>query len=183
MHIIKNIINADSDYTLDQSEPVNRCICKGRIFTADEDLNGIVSADIINAIAAGDVTVIDYVAPTLDECKSAKKLMIDIKTSILIKSGFPHDGCYFSMSDAAQRNWCALAAAKANGLIAYPFAISTADESSYTVADATALTMFLISYLTYQTNPQSPLASGRTLKALVESCETIAEVNAIEDNR
>jgi hypothetical protein len=136
-------------------------------------------------VAAGNAMpeIVPYPVPTLVGAKAAKIAAIDAKTAALITAGFVFGGENFSMSDAAQRNWIGLAAAKANGMLSFPIAVSTVSEGAFTIADATAFAGFLAAYLTYQVNPAAPLASGRALKALVNAAESVEAVNAIEDNR
>lgn len=183
MQITKRIINADNQFTLEITDPYFKQVCNNRIFSTTDNLSELVSKSIMAAINAGNVTVVPFVAQTLEEAKEEKILAIDSKTSELIKTGFTFDENNFSMSDAAQRNWCALAAAKANGLLAYPFNISTVDEGYYTIVDGSALAMFLVAYFTYQTDSTKPLTTGRILKAEVEACTTVEEVAAVVDNR
>jgi len=128
-------------------------------------------------------SVVSYAGPTLATVKAAKISAIDARTTALIKSGFAFDGNNFSMSEAAQRNWIGLAAANANGMLSFPTGVSTVDEDTYAITDPVAFSGFLVAYLTYQVHPSAPLASGRALKALVNACESAAEVDAIGDTR
>lgn len=127
--------------------------------------------------------VVPYPQPTLSEVKAAKIATIDAKTSRLIRSGFAYDGEHFSMSENAQTNWVGLAAANANGMLSFPFPVSTADEGVYVLESEFDFLAFMGACLTYQVDPSAPLASGRALKAQVNACETIAEVDAIVDAR
>ena len=182
MIYIKRYIS-ESTFTFQEKESPRRMICNGQIFSDEDNLEDYVKHKIASEINAGNIEIIPFVPDTLDEIKAGKIAAIDLKTSDLIKAGFEYDGSNFSMSDAAQRNWCAMAAAKANGLISYPLTLTTVDEGYHQIADATALTLFLVAYLTYQTDSTKPLAAGRILKSQVNACETVEAVNAIEDNR
>lgn len=124
-----------------------------------------------------------YDGLTLEEAKSKRIREVDSKTETLIESGFTYDGSSFSMSTNAQRNWSALGAANANGLLTFPLPISTVDEGSYSVADEPSLLAFLGAYLTYQTDPAQPLGAGRVIKTEIQACTTVAEVKAVQDNR
>lgn len=119
----------------------------------------------------------------LEEVKVKKIAEIDARTSELIKQGFFYNGYHFSMSEAAQRNWVGIAAAKANGLLQFPLTISTRDEGAYTISDAQECTYFLLAFMLYQVDPNQPLAQGRALKAQVKACTTVREVMSIVDPR
>lgn len=108
---------------------------------------------------------------------------IDARTAELIKRGFTFSGKQFSMSDAAQRNWIALSSGLANGLLPFPMAISTIDESSHVLVSADELKMFLGAYLLYQADPAQPLGAGRVLKERATSASTFEELDAIVDDR
>jgi hypothetical protein len=139
-------------------------------------------ASVQKAIADG-ATVEPFPTPTLADLKVVKIRAIDAKTATLIKSGFTYDGNLFSMSEKAQLNWAALAAAKANGILSYPMTVSTSTEGSYVIQDTNELSSFLLAYFMYQVDPNAPLAQGRVLKASVNACITGEELNAIIDNR
>ncbi len=119
----------------------------------------------------------------LDLAKAEKVAAIDSRTSELIKRGFEYAEKRFSMSDAAQRNWTALAAGLANDMISFPMPVSTVDEASHMLKSANELKAFLGAYLMYQANPDEPLGSGRALKELVAAAEAVGEVEAIVDDR
>ena len=119
----------------------------------------------------------------LSEAKRKKIDQIDERTSTLIMQGFTYNNKHFSMSDAAQRNWVGLAAAKANGLIQFPLVVSTVDEDHYTLTSATDCMMFLVAFLTYQADPNQPLGLGRNLKAQITAASSVDEVNGIVDPR
>lgn len=119
----------------------------------------------------------------LDIAKREKIAKIDARTSELIKTGFYYDGNHFSMSEAAQRNWIGLAAAKANGLLQFPLPVSTVNETVYTIQNSDSCTAFISAFLMYQVDPTKPLAQGRVLKAQVNNCTTIEQLNAIVDTR
>lgn len=119
----------------------------------------------------------------LAAAKAGKVAAIDARTTELISQGFTFANKQFSMSEAAQRNWIALSSGLANGLLPFPMAVSTIDESSHVLASGNELKAFLGAYLTYQADPSQPLGAGRNLKELVNACSTIEEVEAIVDDR
>ncbi len=121
--------------------------------------------------------------PTLDEAKQAKIAAIDRRTAEFIKRGFAFADKQFSMSEAAQRNWIALSSGMANGLLPFPMAVSTIDESSHVLTSPDELKAFLGAYLLYQADPIQPLGAGRALKERVTAAKTVEEVEAIVDAR
>lgn len=125
----------------------------------------------------------DYETSPLQQAKAAKIAKIDTKTTELIKHGFEYAEKRFSMSDAAQRNWAALAAGLANDMLSFPMPISTVDEATHILTSANDMKVFLGEYLRYQANPNEPLGSGRALKEYLAAAESIEEVEAIVDDR
>lgn len=124
-----------------------------------------------------------YYPQDLEDAKRNKIAAIDSRTQELIQAGFSWGGNNFSMSDAAQRNWIGLGVMKANGLIQYPIPVGKVDEGMVLITTEQELISFLISFAQYQMDPNGPLGSGRALKALVEACMSVEEVNAIVDER
>lgn len=120
---------------------------------------------------------------TLEEIKEIRIRKVDERTKQLIESGFTYNGNQFSMSDAAQKNWIALATLGLKGWVAYPYEISTKDENKVSLANSTELDAFLMAYATYQTDPSQPLGTGRVLKEQISSATTKAELDLIVDNR
>lgn len=117
------------------------------------------------------------------EAKEARIAEIDAKTTALIRLGFEFDGQRFSMSEAAQKNWNAVGTALALGMMQFPYPISTVTEGSYILQSETALRQFLGTYMLYQADPSQPLGSGRALKERVSAAATLAELEAIIDDR
>jgi len=124
-----------------------------------------------------------YYPPNLEDAKRNKIAAIDSRTQELIQAGFSWGGNNFSMSDAAQRNWIGLGVMKANGLIQYPIPVGKVDEGMVLITTEQELISFLVSFAQYQMDPNGPLGSGRALKALVEACVSVEEINAIVDER
>lgn len=110
--------------------------------------------------------------------KDQKNDAIDSKTAELISSGFTYDSTVFSLSNEAQKNWIGLDLAK--GDMTYPVKISTKSDVEYSLVDATAVHNF---YLTGVAAKQGHLDSGRALKIQVNDATTVAEVDAVVDNR
>ena len=140
----------------------------------------------ILADALPTATVIEYVPPTppsFESLKQQKIQQIDSRTSELIKSGFEFDGHNFSMSEPAQRNWTGLGTARSNNLVQFPLPISTIGEDIYNIQDDSTLLQFIITYMTYMTDPNQPLGAGRILRAQVSNSTTQEELDAVVDDR
>jgi len=138
--------------------------------------------DTLTATIAAHKAVEDW-PYTLTEAKIQKIADIDSRTTELIMGGFPFGESNFSMSEPAQRNWIGLLSAYNAGMISFPFTISTVEEGMYQLADATVLMQFMGAFMLYQVDPNQPLGSGRVLKAQVNACTTVAQVEAIVDPR
>lgn len=137
----------------------------------------------LQAAITGGATVTPFPSQTLAGAKAEKIDAIDRRTRELIEAGFTYDGSSFSMSEIAQRNWAALAAAHGLDMLTFPMTISTVDEGSYELSDAAACLAFLGAYMTYQTDSSQPLGAGRVLKAQVNAAATVEAVEDIEDTR
>ncbi len=104
---------------------------------------------------------------------------IDIKTGILIREGFAYGNKTFSLSENAQNNLLGTVIKK--DALTYPLDWSTKDDSEvYQIADATEMDTFFMSALGTKKAYQD---SGTALKVSVQACTTIAELEAIVDNR
>lgn len=112
----------------------------------------------------------------LADAKRDRNRAIDARSRELIAQGFTFDGHQFSLSDHAQRNWMDLIV---NGLVTDPQPISTITDDVYMLASEDLAAI----YAAGRTQVVTVLGSGQQLKAAVNACETVAEVNAIEDNR
>lgn len=110
--------------------------------------------------------------------KKNKNLSIDAKTKELIESGITYNNVLFSSSETAQNNWLAMDQLRDD--LTYPFGVTTFDDSEYTFQDAGELhTFVLVGFATIEPH----YSSGRSLKIQVNGASSIAEVDAIEDNR
>ena len=126
--------------------------------------------------------VIDTEA-ALAHATAAAVAAIDARTQELIAGGFEYAGARFSMSEAAQRNWIALASGLANAMLPFPLTVSILGETSHVLQSANELKALLAAYLAYQADPSQPLAAGRALKERVTAAATVAEVEAVVDDR
>jgi hypothetical protein len=136
-----------------------------------------------NSVVEMDQTEKDAVdAVNIPSIKEQKLSQIDARTAELIDSGFDFDGHTFSLSLAAQQNWTGLQVAVAQGYLpeaAFPFEIATLDNKAYELAWADAPSFFQGVLGAISTR----LAEGRALKKQVNDATTLAEVEAVVDNR
>lgn len=122
--------------------------------------------------------------PTLNALRQRKKESINDTTRKLITKGVEYpsgSGRFFSMSDAAQRNWTDLDRNADDPDITYPLFVSAADDSVlHMLADADEVRAL------YRENALRRLqvyGGGVALKAACDAAKTIAELDAIHDDR
>lgn len=119
---------------------------------------------------------------SLVEAKQFKKTAIDANTNrIRDRDGLAYADQRFAMNEGAMVKWAGLLAAK--DILPFPMTILTIDDKPFVLADQAALMQFVAAVLGYETFPDSPLATGRTLRARVEAAQTVEEVDAIIDER
>lgn len=148
------------------------------------DSDGNLDIDMVNTLTSAEETTLNNTVtnhdPSLSIAKSDKILAIDNKTQTLISAGFSYGGQIFSLSEKAQINWIGLKQSSDAGLITFPYDVTTKDDVIYSIADSTALTDF---YTQGLGTVSYHLTSGRNLKDSVKAATTVAEVDAIIDNR
>jgi len=154
------------------------------IFLDSDDLSDFFNATVLNSINTASVTTHEYVAPTFVENKAAKIAAIDTHTAeLIVVHPFQYDSVSFSMSEHAQSNWIGLGMAHNMGLVSFPYTISALDETSYVLEGAADLVAFIGTAMVYQSSPDEPLASGRTLRAAAAAATDQAELDAVVDDR
>lgn len=137
-------------------------------------------------ISAGNETTVDGVLAahdhTLDMSKAAKKDAINSKTRSLISQGFEYpaaSGTFYSLSRNAQ-----MSINTANGNrsdLNYPVKWDSKDDmSDISFANASALHAFGVASAETIVGHRE---SGRALKATVRVATTVAQVDAVVDNR
>lgn len=127
----------------------------------------------------------DHTTQALVEClieaKAAKFASIDARTDELIASGFTFASKQFSLSQAAQSRLMGINQVRDDENVTYPIKWNTIDDSdTYSIPDsATVLSFYLTAVGTYRTH----VDSGTALKDQVRAATTVAEVDAVVDNR
>lgn len=117
----------------------------------------------------------------LQKAKDAKIVEIDDKSNdVLLPQGFEYDGLSFDMCSEAQTRWAEMLNANTAGILQYPVAVYGLTYEHRDLADSAAVVTFISVYMVAR---ETILAPGRTLKAQVNACTTVAEVDAIVDNR
>lgn len=153
------------------------------IYAAEEDIN----IDFVDALTPDEVVTLDTTvaeqtaAAALDLAKSNKFAAIDAKTTLLINRGFVFANLAFSLSQSAQSTLLGLEQIKDDPALVYPINYNTIDDSSYLALVNAAMVhgMFMTAVGTYR----YWLDSGTALKNQVRAATTVAEVEAIVDNR
>jgi hypothetical protein len=171
--------NGEATVTVDQ-------LLVGRVMgevRRDAGNGSSVSVDIdasVDSVIEWDGNSFTKAAAVVDlaHAKAVKHSQIDARTAEIIGQGFSHGGSTFSLSENAQRNWIGGEVGKNN--LTFPMAVSTKDEGEYSIANATEYTTM---YLTAVATTKSVIDSGRTLKKSVNAATTVAEVDAVVDNR
>lgn len=117
----------------------------------------------------------------LDDYKEALFEKIDTKTRKIIGEGFDFDGKKFSLSQAAQSNWTNIKTNKVDfslmGL--FPLQISTIDNNIYMLQETDVDSFWSAGMAAVK----GAYTSGSDIKKQVFDSTTIADLNAIVDNR
>ncbi len=119
--------------------------------------------------------------PDLGSVKLVKMSAIDMKSAMLIAKGFVYDNHIFSTSDKARSNWKDVKDNK-DDLGYYPedpIPVSAQDQPEYTLLKSNVNDFYKVG----QSFVKGYIDSGRNLKKQVNACSTIAEVDAILDDR
>lgn len=138
---------------------------------------GLSSGDDVAAIDAV-VTAHDH---SLSVAKVNKIAAIDGRTEALIDLGFIHSAQNFSLSLASQSKMTAAHQIKDHVAFVYPVKWNTRqDDGAHEIVDSTEMDTF---YLSAIGTIRAHLDSGTALKDAVRAATTVAEVDAVVDNR
>jgi len=117
----------------------------------------------------------------LDSYKGQKLQEINNNTDDLIKVGYTYAGLTFSLSEKAQTNILALYSTKDDPVLHYPLVFNTIDDlNSFEAIDATTIANMYYSALA---TVKGRIDSGTVFKDQIRNATTVAEVDAIQDNR
>jgi len=117
----------------------------------------------------------------LDSYKGQKLQEINNNTDDLIKVGYTYAGLTFSLSEKAQTNILALYSTKDDPVLPYPLVFNTIDDlNSFEAIDATTIANMYYSALA---TVKGRIDSGTVFKDQIRNATTVAEVDAIQDNR
>jgi hypothetical protein len=152
-----------------------------------DPFNGTLNPDLAYMVVETGPEVGDDISTmgqaAIDTVRSRKLGEIDLKTNQIIAQGFTYDSVQFSLSLEAQSNFQGMKMAADAGLLTYPVEVSTKDNANgakYDLADTSAVTAF---YVAGVTAVQAALAGGRAFKIMVQQATTVAEIEAVIDNR
>jgi len=161
----------------------------GKPFTLRANDTALV-ADFVDTLTGAEVTTLDdtvaahQLVAALADAKAEKIRSIDANTGRLIALGFEFpasSGTIFSLSDSAQRTLLAADQQRSDPSFTYPVVWNSLDDSAtISLADATELHDFVI---TAVGTTRAHLDSGTDLKDQVRAATTVAEVEAVVDNR
>jgi hypothetical protein len=128
-------------------------------------------------LTALEAIISNHEANPLSARKAAKIAAIDSRTDDLIRQGFAFDGKNFSLSTEAQGNWTALFVFK--DILSWPIPVTTNDDEEYSLT-LENLPSFCLSAAGVV---NAAISSGRALKIAANAATTIAELDAVVDNR
>ncbi len=139
----------------------------------------IIEGDAVRAPNSEETAAFD--AADLVAAKHAKIQAIDDKTSQMVTAGVTvATGKVISTSLPATQNLQNLWIGFQQGIVTLPKAISTQDGGTYTITDNADLIRIAGVLRDFQL---TILEGGQSLRAQVLACTSIAEVEAVEDNR
>lgn len=132
---------------------------------------------------SGDGTDISHYTATLQlrERKKTRVVLIDRKTDWLIAQGFVVGVKRFSLTMYAQMKMTAAHQVKDDPALVYPIRWNTIDDrDSHDIANATALNTF---YMTGFNMVRGHLDSGTVFKDAIRAATSVAELDAVVDDR
>lgn len=120
-------------------------------------------------------------ASRLSAAQSAKIAAIDARSAQLVTAGVEvSPGVWISTSLAASQNLQDIWIGHQSGMTVFPITISTLDGGTHSVPSAEA---FMAVMSAFAIHKRTSLISGQQLRAQVLAATTVAEVDAVTDNR
>lgn len=139
----------------------------------------VIEGDSIRAANEGELATIN--AEKLAAAKARKCAEIDARSGVLVTSGLEvASGKTISTSMAATQNLQDIALSITLNNATFPQNVSTLDGGAYSIAD---ITDFVRIAGLLKAMKKTVLEAGQELRAEVLACETIEEVDAVEDSR
>jgi hypothetical protein len=128
-----------------------------------------------------DTLISDHKADELAYMKTKRAAEVDALTDELIKAGMSFGGKVFSLSPAAQLKMVAAYVTRNDPAFTFPVVWNTIDDlDTFSIDDAQDMSNF---YLTGIGTVRAHLDSGTTIKDAIRAATTVAELDAVEDNR
>jgi len=138
-----------------------------------------LTGDVLSEMNQSEKDAVD--AACLPACRETKLAAITARTYELISGGFTFATKQFSLSQAAQTQMIGLNMVREDENVTWPVVWSTLDDDDcYNIPDAATFYSF---YMTAMGTYRYYFDTGATLKASVRAATTIAEVDAVVDER
>lgn len=120
-------------------------------------------------------------AARLLAAQQAKLAAIDAKSAAIVTRGVEvSPGVSISTSLAASQNLQDIWIGHQSGMDVFPLKLSTLDGGTFNVATASAFTQVMLAFAQHK---RPAYESGQVLRAQVLAATTVAEVDAVQDNR
>jgi hypothetical protein len=170
-------------YNTDLFESMIAASSIATVFSHTNSMGDLVDTHFVGDISEAELTTFNTLVTDLAlKCKKIEKVhAIDARTDELISLGFTYAGKQFSLALTAQSKMTGTHQVKDNPALVYPINWNTIDDADvYAITDAADLDAF---YLTGLGTIRASLDSGTALKDSVRAAITVAEVDAVVDNR
>lgn len=143
-----------------------------------------VEISFADVLSPADKTTLDKIVALhpLTKVKAARYEEVDVQTVALIDGGFPYNSQIFSLSIPSQITMLGLDAVRNDPAFVFPVNLNVKDDTTdpFVVPDApTAHDMFMTAVATYRGYKDA----GTALKNQIRAAQTVADVNAVVDNR
>lgn len=139
----------------------------------------VISGDSVTLATGDALAAIE--AEVLAEAKAAKMAAIDARSAQILTRGIEiESGVWLSTTLAASQNLQDIWIGHQQGIQVFPVSISTLSGGAYTVANITAFAAIMSAFGAHK---RGTLEAGQALRAQVLACTTVAQVNAIVDDR
>ena len=139
----------------------------------------VITGDSVTLATGNELAAIE--AEVLAEAKAAKMAAIDAKSGQILTRGIEIEpGIWLSTTLAASQNLQDIWIGYQSSMPVFPVSISTLSGGAYTVANITAFAAIMSAFGAHK---RGTLEAGQALRAQVLACTTLAQVEAIVDER